>query len=107
MTIAAVVDQDHRPGPRAPQSYARVGSDGIEVCDVDDHPVGDACCAELKCNPLFFTPHRADHGVSRPPTPASVKARRKTWQRPGIIRKIFFLVLFIVSMAYSPSHCLG
>lgn len=63
MTIAGVVDQDiDRAHVRLDLAHGRV--DGIEVRDVDDHPVGAPAVQSFKCNPLFFTPHRSDHGVS-------------------------------------------
>ena len=63
MTIAGVVDQDiDRAHVCLDLAHGRV--DGIEVRDVDDHPVGALAVQSFKCKPLFFTPHRADHSVS-------------------------------------------
>ena len=63
MTIAGVVDQDiDRAHVRLNLTHGRV--DCIEVRDVNDYRVGAVAVQSFKCNPLVFTPHCADHGVS-------------------------------------------
>jgi hypothetical protein len=62
MTITCVVDQDiDRTDVLLDLAHGRI--DGIEVRDVEDHPVRALAVQSFKCNSLVFTPHRADHGV--------------------------------------------